>query len=147
MATDKSYIILTTQADHTFIPILSVWGFHKFWLIVTNHEGQQHSMVYELASPTPISASLAFLQIIVNLCFTDKQYIGYDPTMTTNNFGLVKSIKCCSKIYKVICIIYETQSFVGHATRVWEVEHDNQHLILKDAWVKKSHPCQQISAP
>lgn len=28
--TDKSYIILTTQTDCTFIPILSVWGFHKF---------------------------------------------------------------------------------------------------------------------
>jgi hypothetical protein len=141
---DKSYIIMTTQADHVFVPILSVWGKHKFHLTVTDREGQLRSMVYELAGVRPVTVSLSFLRVIVGLCFTDKQYVGYDPTMTTDVFGIVKSIKCCGADYRVVRTIYETQSFIGRATRVWQVEYMGKQYILKDAWVEKSRPVSEF---
>jgi hypothetical protein len=72
----------------------------------------------------------------VGLCFTDMQYVGYDPTMITDERGIVKSIKCCDKIFAARTV-YETQSFVGYAT---EVEHEKKHFVLKDAWVEKLRP-------
>jgi protein kinase-like protein len=141
---DKSYIILTTQADRVFVPILSIWGNHKFRLTVTDREGQLRSVVYELAGIRPTSLSLAFLRVIVGLCFADKQYVGYDPTMITDNRGVVESINCCGKNFKVDHPIYETQSLVGRATRVWQVEYEGKQFILKDAWVEKFRPFTEI---
>ena len=117
---DKSYIILTMQANHVFVLILSVWGRHKFWLTISDCEGQLCLMVYDLSDFRPINLSLDFLQLIVGFCFTDTQYVSYDPTMITDKYGIVKLIKCCSKFYDVVCTIYGTQSFVGRATHVWE---------------------------
>jgi hypothetical protein len=31
------------------------------------------------------------------------------------------------------------QSFIGHMTHMWEVEHDGDSYILKDAWVEHSY--------
>jgi hypothetical protein len=137
---DKSYIILSTQADRVFVPVLSVWGKHRFRLTVTDREGQLRSSVCELAGVRPVSVSLAFLRIIAGLCFTDKRHVGYDPTITTDAYGVVKSIHCCGKDFKVVRTIYETQSFLGRATRVWLVEYRKRLYILKDAWVEKSRP-------
>jgi Fungal protein kinase len=142
---DKSYIILTTQADRVFVPILSVWGEnHSFRLTVTDREGQLRSVVYELAGVRPVSLSLAFLRLIAGLCFADKPYVGYDPTMSTDQRGVVKSIICCSKTFNVVDTIYETQSLVGRATRVWQVEYGGKEFILKDAWVEKSRRFTEI---
>jgi len=117
---DKSYIILTMQANRVFVLILSVWGRHKFWLTISDCEGQLCLMVYDLSDFRPINLSLDFLRLIVGFCFTDTQYVGYDPTMITDKYGIVKSIKCCSKFYDDVRTIYGTQSFVGRATHVWE---------------------------
>ena len=64
--------------------------------------------------------------------------------MTSNDSGIVKWIKCCDKNYKVVDTIYKTQSFIGCATRVWQVVYKGKHFILKDTWVKKSHPFTEI---
>ena len=141
---DKSYIVLTMQASRVFIPILSIWENHMFRLTVSDCEGQLRSTVYKLSGPWPVNSSLDFLHLIVSLCFADIQYVGYDPTFTLDRFGLVKSIKCCDQSYKIVNTIYETQSFVGHATRVWEVEYQRKHFILKDAWVEKSRNFTEI---
>jgi hypothetical protein len=100
-------------------------------------------MVYKLSDIRPISVSLDFLQMIVGLCFTDMQHVGYDPTMTTDEFGVIKSIKCCGKTYGILCTIYESQSFVGHAIHVWEVKHEKKPFILKDGWAEKLRPMKE----
>ena len=141
---DKSYIMLTTQFDRVFVPILSVWGRHRFRLTVTDREGQLRSMVYELSGVRPASVSLAFLRLVVGLCFTDNQCVGYDPTMITDKFGVVKSIKCKGNVYTVVRVVYESQSFVGRATRVWVVKHNKKKFILKDTWVEKSRTVSEI---
>jgi hypothetical protein len=141
---DKSYIILSTQADRVFVPVLSVWGKHKFRLTVTDREGQLRSCVCELGGVRPVSVSLDFLRIVAGLCFTDKRHVGYDPTITTDKYGVVKWIKCCGRDFKVVRVIYETQSFLGRATRVWQVEYGGRLYILKDAWVEKSRPFTEI---
>lgn len=141
---DKSYIILSTQPHRVFVPILSVWGKHSFRLTVSDREGQIRSVIYELAGKKTVNSSLTFLRLIAGLCFADKQYLGYDPTMTIDNCGLVKSIKCCGKKFRVVDTIFETQSFVGRATRVWKVEFKGESYILKDSWVERSRPCSEI---
>jgi len=141
---DKSYIMLTTQPNRVFVPILSVWGKHLFRLTVSDREGQIRSVIYELAGVRTVSSSLISLRLIAGLCFADKQYLGYDPTMTIDGCGLVKSIRCCKKDFKVVDTIFEAQSFVGRATRVWKVEYRGKNYILKDAWIEKSRPYSEI---
>lgn len=52
----------------------------------------------------------------------------------------MKTIVCDGKKFKVIKTIFESQSLVGRATRVWEVEFEKRRYILKDAWVEVSRP-------
>ena len=65
--------------------------------------------------------------------------VGYDPTMLTDEWDTVASIIFDGKEFKVIKVIFETQSLVGRATCVWEVEFEGKKYILKDAWVEVSH--------
>jgi hypothetical protein len=51
----------------------------------------------------------------------------------------VVGVVCDSKMFNIKSILYEAQSLVGRATRVWMVEY-NQMYILKDTWVKESCP-------
>jgi serine/threonine protein kinase len=81
---------------------------------------------------------------MVGLCFANAPYVGYDPSIITDKHGCVKSIKCCGKEFNVVHTIYETQSLVGRATRVWEVEYMGKEFILKDAWVEKARPVSEI---
>lgn len=141
---DKAYIILTTQVSRVFVPILSVWRNHFYQLTVSDCEGQLRSVTYELGGVRTITSSLNFLRLIAGLCFADKRYMGYDPTMTVDGYGVVRSIKCCNKDFEVFRTIYETQSFVGHATCVWHVAYMGKKFILKDAWVEISHPYTEI---
>lgn len=84
--------------------------------------------------------SLNFLRLLIGLCFADKPVVGYDPTMLTDARDKVLSIVCDGKTFKVIRVIFESQSLVGRGTRVWEVEFENKRYILKDAWVEVSRP-------
>ena len=65
--------------------------------------------------------------------------VGYDPTMLTDEWDRVASIICDRKEFKVIKVIFETQSLVGRATHVWEVKFEGKKYILKDVWVEVSH--------
>jgi len=120
---DKSYVILVTQANHVFVLVLSFWGQCKFWFTVTDHKGQLHSHVINLGGHRPPANSLAFLRALVALCFVEKQHVGYDLTMETNASNAIQSIKCADLWFKVVEVIYETQSLVGHATRVWHIKN------------------------
>jgi hypothetical protein len=137
---DKTYIILTTQPDRVFVPILSVWGNFSFRLTVTDRQGQLRSQIFNIGDPWRIHDSLTFLRLIVGLCFADKPAVGYDPTMRTDNKDKVEFISCNNKEFKVINVLFETQSLVGCAMRVWEVRHEEKGYILKDTWVKVSRP-------
>lgn len=138
--TDKSYIILTTQADRVFVPVLSFWGNSSIRLTVTDRQGQLRSQVLKLGEAWRLPDSLNFLRLLIGLCFADKPVVGYDPTMLTDARDKVLSIVCDGKTFKVIRVIFESQSLVGRGTRVWEVEFENKRYILKDAWVEVSRP-------
>jgi hypothetical protein len=138
--TDKTYIILTTQPDRVFVPILSFWGIASNFsvrLTVTDRQGQLRSQVLKLGLQWRQADCLNFLRLLIGLCFAIKPTVGYDPTMTTV-CDKVTSILCDGKQFNVIKSIFESQSLVGHATRVWEVEYENRKYILKDAWVETS---------
>ena len=136
--TDKTYVILTTQPNRVFVPILSIWGNFYFRLTVTDRQGQLRSQVINIAEPWRLHDSLNFLRLVIGFCYADKPVVGYDPTMLTDEWDRVTSIICDGKEFKVIKVIFETQSLVGRATRVWEVEFEGKRYILKDAWVEIS---------
>jgi hypothetical protein len=138
--TDKSYIILTTQPDRVFVPVLSFWGNLSVRLTVTDRQGQLRSQVLKLGVAWRVSDSIKFVRLLIGLCFTAKPVVGYDPTMLTDDWDRVVSIICDDKKFKVINVIFESQSLVGRATRVWEVEFEGKRYILKDAWVEVSRP-------
>ena len=59
--TDKSYIILMTQPNRIFVPILSIWGKFNFHLTVTDRQGQLRSQVVDIGRPWRSSDALTFL--------------------------------------------------------------------------------------
>jgi hypothetical protein len=139
--TDKSFIMLTTQADRVFVPILSFWGTNtevSVRLTVTDRQGQLRSQALKLGLGYRLTESLSFLRVLIGLCFAAKPVIGYDPTMLTDECDRVVDILCDGRRFKVINTIFESQSLVGRATRVWEVEFEEMRYILKDAWVEAS---------
>jgi hypothetical protein len=138
--TDKTYIILTTQPDRVFVPVLSVWGNFSFRITVTDRQGQLRSQIFNIGDPWRTHDSLTFLRLIIGLCFADKPVVGYDPTMRTDDKNKLEFISCDGKEFNVINVLFETQSLVGRATRVWEVKHEERRYILKDAWVEASRP-------
>jgi hypothetical protein len=136
--TDKSYIILTTQPNRIFVPILSIWGAFNLRLTVTDRQGQLRSQVVDIGRPWRSSDSLTFLRLIIGFCFADSLLVGYDPTMRTTYDDKVEFISCDGKEFKVIDVLFEAQSLVGRGTRVWLVEYQGKRYILKDSWVEVS---------
>lgn len=136
--TDNSYIILTTQPNRIFVPILSIWGKFNFRLTVTDRQGQLRSQVVDIGRPWRSSDALTFLRLIIGFCFADSFLVGYDPTMQTNYEDKVEYIYCDDKVFKVIDVLFEAQSLVGRGTRVWLVEYEGMSYILKDSWVEVS---------
>ena len=51
---------------------------------------------------------------------------------------------CAGDEFKVINLIYLTQSPISWATHVFEVERNKQRYILKDAWIEKCHPVSEV---
>jgi hypothetical protein len=141
--TDKSYIMLTTQPHRVFVPVISFWGTTDNFFVrltVTDRQGQLRSQALKLGVAYRQADCLKFLRLMIGFCFAPKSVIGYDPTMLTNEYDKVVSIICDGKKFDVINTIFESQSLVGRATRVWEVEFEKRRYILKDAWVEVSRP-------
>jgi hypothetical protein len=46
--TDKSYIMLGVQPNRIFVPIISAWAQTKFRLTVTDHQGQLHTITFDI---------------------------------------------------------------------------------------------------
>jgi hypothetical protein len=76
---------------------------------------------------------------MIGFCFADKPVVGYDPTMLMDDRDRVTSIMCDGKWFTVVRTIFETESLIGRATRVWEVEYERKKYILKDSWVDSLH--------
>jgi hypothetical protein len=137
--TDKSYIMLGVQPNRVFVPIISAWAQTKFRLTVTDRQGQLRTITFDIRDGVRRANMLVLVRILVGLCFGSNGAMGYDPTMIMGRDG-VEAIMCAGKQFKVIRLIYTTQSLIGRATRVWIVEHDGTRCILKDAWIEKSRP-------
>ena len=60
--------------------------------------------------------------------------------MQTDYEDKVEFISCDGKEFRVLDVIFEAQSLVGRATRVWSVEYQGKKYILKDSWVEVSRP-------
>lgn len=139
--TDKTYIILTTQPNRVFVPILSFWNGGSnlcLRLTVTDRQGQLRSQVLKIGEQWRQADHLNFLRLLIGLCFAPKDVVGYDLTMNMDDCDNVQSIICEKIEFKVINCIFESQSLVGRATRVWEVEYNKRRYILKDSWVETS---------
>jgi hypothetical protein len=143
--TDKSYVILTTQPNRVFVPILSFWNDWQCRLTVTDRQGQLRSQVFELGTPWHAASCCQFLRLIIGFCFADKVVVGYDPTMKTDAKDKVEFISCDGKEFKVIKVLFEAQSLIGRATHVWLVEYEGRKYILKDAWVENSRPISEFT--
>ena len=56
----------------------------------------------------------------------------------------VEVIMCARDEFKVINLIYTTQSLISRATRVFKVERNKQRYILKDAWIEECCPVSEV---
>ena len=88
------------------------------------------------ASKGPI---FIFLKLLAILMFSDKFYLGLNPTMERlPNAGAIYRICCDRKWYNIHSQIYRIQSIVGQGTAVWIVYNNECYFILKDSWVQPS---------
>jgi hypothetical protein len=137
--TDKAYIMLNTQPNRVFVPIISTWDKTKFRLTVTDRQGQLRTKTFNIEYGVRRADLLILLRILVGLCFGNNEAVGYDPTIIMRQ-DKVEAIMCAGMRFNVIRLIYATQTLIGQATHVWEVEHDGTSHILKDAWIERSRP-------
>jgi Fungal protein kinase len=137
--TDKTYIMLNSQPNRFFVPIISAWNNTKFRLTVTDRQGQLRTKTFNIEYGVRRADLLILFRILVGLCFGNEEAVGYDPTMIMGRDN-VEAIMCAGMRFNVIRLIYATQSLIGRATHVWEVEHEGGSHILKDAWVERSRP-------
>lgn len=141
--TDKTYIILGVQPNRIFVPIISAWGGSKFRLTVTDRQGQLRTKTFDIAGGMRRADLRILIHILVCLCFGCVKAMGYDESMIMGCDG-VEVISCDKKEFRVINLIYATQSLIGRATRVWMVEYNKQKFILKDSWVEKCRPVSEV---
>ena len=141
--TDKTYIMLGVQPNRIFVPIISAWGGSKFRLTVTDRQGQLRTKTFDISGGVRRADLRNLIRILVGLCFGPGQAVGYDKTMIMGRDD-VEVILCGGKEFKVINLIYASQSLIGRATRVWVVEHNKRRHILKDAWIEQSRPVSEV---
>lgn len=142
--TDKTYIMLGVQSNRVFVPIISAWGGTKFRLTVTDRQGQLRTKTFDIEGGVRRADLRVLIHILACLCFgKNGAAVGYDETMTMGKDG-VEMISCDGKEFKVINLIYATQSLIGRATRVWRVEYSGRKFILKDAWIEKSRLVSEV---
>ena len=141
--TDKTYIMLGAQPNRIFVPIISAWGGSRFRLTVTDRQGQLRTKTFDIEDGVRRADLRTLIHILVCLCFGKNKAVGYDETMIMGRDG-VEVILCAGKEFKVINLIYGSQSLIGRATRVWVVEHDKRRYILKDSWIEKSRPVSEV---
>jgi hypothetical protein len=137
--TDKTYIMLGVQPNRIFVPIFSAWGGSKFRLTVTDRQGQLRTTTLDIRDGLRRADLRTLIHILVGLCFGSDRAMGYDNTMIMGRDG-VEAISCAGMKFKVIKLIFASQSLIGRATRVWEVEYNGRRYILKDAWIEQSRP-------
>ena len=137
--TDKTYIMLGAQPNRVFVPVISAWGASKFRLTVTDCQGQLRTKTFNIAGGVRRADLRTLIHILTSLCFGRNKAVGYDETMIMGQGG-VDVILCAGKEFKIIDLIYATQSLIGRATRVWIVEHNERKYILKDAWTEQCRP-------
>lgn len=135
---EKSYVILNTQHNRNFVPMLSFFG-NKFRFTVTDREGQLYSDAYSM-DEDGCEDALSLLRIIVGLMYTDLPILGYDNSMITDVEGNLTQIVFKDITFDVVELIHAAQCLVGRATQVWRVKHDKHIYVLKDSWALKDLP-------
>ena len=110
--TDKSYIMLGVQPSHVFTPIISAWGGSKFHLTITNRQGQLCTSTYNTHGGICHADLHVLIHIVAGLCFGSDKAVGYDDTMKMGLDG-VEVIMCAGDEFKVINLIYATQSLIS----------------------------------
>jgi hypothetical protein len=138
--TDKTFVMLGVQANRVFVPIISAWGASKFRITITDRQGQLRTQTFDIEGGLRRADLRTLIHLLVGLCFGRGKVMGYDETMLVTDEGDINCILCAGKPFKVINLIYATQSLLGRATRVWVVEYNKRKYILKDAWVEKCRP-------
>lgn len=134
----KTYIMLLTQHDRTFVPVLSFFGTYCM-LTITDRESQIFSRVLRLGEGRHEDVA-DFLRILIPLMFGDDSLLGLDTTMTRKKNNEIDTITVGDQTYEVVRLIYGVQSLLGRGTKVWEVKQGNKHYVLKDGWILPERP-------
>lgn len=139
----KTYIMFLTQQDRNFVPMISFFGTHCI-LTVTDRESQQYSKVLQLDSGRRDDLA-AFFHILIGFMFGSDYLVGIDTTMIRNAQNKVGAIsvfddKGRAETYNVTKRLYDVQSLLGRATKVWQVEKDGKSYVLKDSWILATRP-------
>jgi hypothetical protein len=131
------------QEDHRFVPALSFDGSGNFSLTITDRQGQIIMPIMPCwAGKGPV---FIFLKLLAILMFSDKFYLGLDPTMERlPHARAIYCIRCDGKWYNIHSQIYRIQSIVGRGTAVWIVYNNEGYFILKDSWVQPSRVTSEV---
>ena len=104
--------MLGVQPSCVFAPIISVWGGSKFHLTITDHQGQLRTSMYNIQGSICCADLHVLIHIVAGLCFGSDKTVGYDDTMKMGQDG-VEVIMCAGDKFKVINLIYMTQSLIS----------------------------------
>lgn len=139
----KTYIMFLTQHDRNFVPMLSFFS-DQCILTVTDRESQQYSKVLQLGKGRRDDL-LSFFRILIGFMFGDEYILGIDTSMSRDQDDKITTIsvyddKGRAETFRVVAPLYSVQSLLGRGTKVWRVEKDEKHYVLKDSWILATRP-------
>lgn len=132
----KSYLKFILQYDRRFVLALTVNGSGKYFLTLTDREGQIRydggSLMNKGLEPARI-----FLKILAFLMFGKDSDIGLDPNFVRDSEdSVLTKIHVDGVSYEIVRRIYTLESLLGRGTKVWIVERDGVEYVLKDSWIQ-----------
>ncbi|EPQ61234.1 hypothetical protein GLOTRDRAFT_109367 [Gloeophyllum trabeum ATCC 11539] len=74
-----------------------------------------------------------FLRIFTAIMFSDREYLGYDPSITTLDDGS-RIVTVKGKSYVIKKRIYFSPSILGRGTSCWQATRDGVTYAIKDYW-------------
>ena len=126
-----------------FSLLSSVHGVEVSSALQSDRQGQLHTSTYNIQGGIHHADLHVLIHIVAGLCFGSDKAVGYDNTMKMGQDG-VEVIMYAGDEFKVINLIYTTQSLIGQATHMFEVERNKQRYILKDAWIEECRPVSEV---
>ncbi|EPQ57055.1 hypothetical protein GLOTRDRAFT_137483 [Gloeophyllum trabeum ATCC 11539] len=124
-------LIYESQYDRRFVVAASILGFDII-LHLLDRAGEVSSATFDMRGQPR-----AFLRIFTATIFSEKDRLGYDPSITTLEDGR-RCVTVAQESYVIEDWVYRSHSIRGRGTACWRASRNGVTYAIKDYWTDMS---------